>query len=549
MRRKSMSRMLALVAVLAMLAAACGSGTTPTTAGDDPGATPTTAGDDPGTTATTTPPGTDDPAPVAGGSLVVALATEPNSIFLPNAAERNAINVSTQIYEGPLWIDDDNEIVPALATDWEVSEDGTEWTFTLREGVMFHNGETMDAEDWIASWQAASDEANVYGYVYAKVQSVEAVDDLTVRMTLPEPDALFARELSEWAILPASQYEEEGLDGIEANPIGTGPFQFVSWERGDRIILDAFDDYWDDGLPRVDGLVFRPITESSTRLAAVQTGEVHIAQRFNSEEAATLEGAGGVDVVTYPVDRVYYIAFNNMTTGVGTPLESLEVRQALNHAVDRQAIVDSLFDGQAALATGLISTSSFGYDTSIEPYPYDPDRAMELLDEAGYADGFEIGFACPTGAYTNFEEVCQAVGGYLEAVGVTLDGGEIQFMESGQYWDLEAQKQLPPLFGDSWSSTTSESFERLEGALGAENADYSSWKDETILDLLSRIRTEIDDAAREQLYMELHRYAYENPPFIYLYEPFAFEGVNEAVVDYKPRAAENYYLKAVGLNE
>lgn len=544
MRSKSMSRILALLAVLAMVTAACGSETT-TDGDDDAPATPTTA-----TETTVADSGSEEPEPDAtGGELVVALATEPNSIFLPNAAERNAINVSTQIYEGPLWIDDDNELVGALATDWEVSDDGTVWTFNLREGVKFHNGETMDADDWVASWQAASDEANVYGYVYSKVQSVEVIDDLTVSMTLPEPDALFARELAEWAILPASQYEEEGLEGIESHPIGTGPFQFVSWERGDRIVLEAFEDYWDEGLPKVDGLVFRPIPDSSTRLAAVQTGEVHIAQRFNSEEAATLEGAADVEVVTYPVDRVYYIAFNNMTTGVGTPLEDVQVRQAMNYAVDRQAIVDSLFDGQAALSTGLIATSSFGYDTSIEPYPYDPDRAKELLADAGYPDGFEIGFACPTGAYTNFEEVCQAVAGYFEAVGITLDGGEIQFMESGQYWDLEAQKQLPPLFGDSWSSTTSESFERLQGALGAENADYSSWSDGTILDLLGSIQTTTDDAEREQLYGELHRYAHENPPFVYLYEPFAFEGVNSAVVNYKPRAAENYYLKAVSLSE
>lgn len=544
MRSKPMSRILALLAVLAMVTAACGTETT-TDGGEDAPETPTTA-----TPSTEADSDSEEPEPDAtGGELVVALATEPNSIFLPNAAERNAINVSTQIYEGPLWIDDDNELVGALATDWEVSDDGTVWTFNLREGVKFHNGETMDADDWVASWQAASDEANVYAYVYSKVQSVDVIDDLTVSMTLPEPDALFARELAEWAILPASQYEAEGLEGIESHPIGTGPFQFVSWDRGDRIVLEAFEDYWDEGLPKVDGLVFRPIPDSSTRLAAVQTGEVHIAQRFNSEEAATLEGAADVEVVTYPVDRVYYIAFNNMTTGLGSPLEDVQVRQAMNYAVDRQAIVDSLFDGQAALATGLIATSSFGYDTSIEPYPYDPDRAKELLAEAGYPDGFEIGFACPTGAYTNFEEVCQAVAGYFEAVGITLDGDEIQFMESGQYWDLEAQKQLPPLFGDSWSSTTSESFERLQGALGAENADYSSWSDETILDLLASIQTTTDDAEREQLYSELHRYAYENPPFIYLYEPFAFEGVNSAVANYKPRAAENYYLKAVSLSE
>ena len=545
MATKRLRYLTALLAVLALLVAACGDGGAGTDDDTDDettttaGATETTAAAETTTTVAA--------EPSAGGELIVALATEPNSIFLPNSAERNAANVSSQIYEGPVWINDDNEVVPGLATEWEVNEDATVFTFTLREGVMFHNGETMDAEDWIASWQAASDEANVYAYLYSKVESVVALDDMTVEMTLGASDALFGRELAEWAILPASQYEAEGLEGIEANPIGTGPFAFVSWDRGDRIVLEAFDDYWDEGLPLVDTLVFRPIPDSSTRLAAVQTGEVHIAQRFNSEEAATLENAPDVNVVTYPVDRVYYIAFNNLTTGIGTPLESTEVRLAMNHAVDRQAIVDSLFDGQAALATGLVSTSSLGYDDSLAPYPYDPELAMQMLSDAGYPDGFEIGMACPTGAYVNFEEVCQAVAGFLEAVGITLEGGEIQFMESGQYWDLEASKQLPPLFGDSWSSTSSESLERLEGALGGENADYSAWSDDTILGLLEEIKTTIDESARAAVYTELQRYTYEDPPFIYLYEPFAFEGINSAVQNYKPRAAENYYLKEVSL--
>lgn len=540
---KRLSKLTALLAILAMLVAACGDGGS---SGDDSGETTTTAAPSDDTTATTEPTETTE-APMAGGELIVALSTEPNSIYLPNAAERNATNVSVQMFEGAIWIDDDNEIQPALATDWAISEDGLTYTLTLRENVVFHNGEVMDADDWVASHQAAIDESNVYAYLYQTATSVTAVDPMTVEITVAAPNALFLRELAEWAILPASQFETEGLAGIEANPIGTGPFKFVSWDRGDRIILEAHAEYWDVGKPMVDRVVFRPIPDSSTRLAAVQTGEVHIAQRFNAEEAATLENAPGVQVVTYPVDRVYYIAFNNLTTGVGLPTEDPQVRLAMNHAVDRQAIIDSLFDGQAALATSLVATSSLGHDASLAPYEYNPQLAMQMLADAGYPDGFEIGFACPTGAYANFEEVCQAVAGYLEAVGITLEGGEIQFMESGQYWDLEAQKQLPPLFGDSWSSTISESIERLQGALGGENADYSSWSDPVILDLLARIPTTLNDDERAALYTELHRYTYENPPFIYLYEPFAFEGINEAVQNYKPRAAENYFLKGVSL--
>jgi peptide/nickel transport system substrate-binding protein len=217
--------------------------------------------------------------------------------------------------------------------------------------------------------------------------------------------------------------------------------------------------------------------------------------------------------------------------------------------VDRQAIIDSILDGAGVLATGLISSSSLGYDASLEPYPYDPDRARQLLAEAGYPDGFEIEMACPTGAYSNFEEVCQAVAGYLEDVGVRIEGGEIQFMESGHYWDLEAKKELPPLFGDSWSSTLPESLERLRGAMLAERADFSAWKDPWVIDMLGRIGRTFDQEERAALYTELQRHMYEDPPFIYLYEPNTFEGVSTRVHDYAPRGAEDYFLKTVWVED
>lgn len=488
---------------------------------------------------------TTGPPTTPRGELTVALSTEPNSIYTPNTAERNAANVAAHIFEGPTWIDNDGRIQPLLAQSWEVNEDGTVYTFHLRPGVKFHNGDTMEAEDWVASWKAGSEESNAYAYAYQRVASVEAIDELTVRMVLPEPAALFPLELHDWAIIPASYYEEVGVKGLEEEPVGTGPFRFVSWDRGDRIVLEAFEDYWQEGLPRVERLVFRPIPESSTRLAAVQTGEVDIAQRFSAEEAAALEGSADVRVLSYSVDRVYYIAFNNLTTGVGTPVEDARVRQALNYAVDKQAIIDSILGGAGVPATGMISSSSLGYDSSLEPYPYDPGRAQELLAEAGYPEGFEIGMACPTGAYANFEEVCQAVAGYLEDVGVRIQGGEIQFMESGHYWDLEANKELPPLFGDSWSSPYPESLERLRGAMLAERADFSAWKDPWVIDMLGRIGRTLDQGERAALYAELHRHMYEDPPFIYLYEPKTFEGVSSRVRDYAPRGNEAYFLKTV----
>jgi len=485
----------------------------------------------------------DEPA----GELIVSLSTFPNSIFPPNAAERNADNVASQIFEGLTWVNDEGEVVPALAESWEISEDGTEYTFTLRQGVKFHNGEDFDAQDVLTSYEAGKDPINAYAYDVERTASVEVIDDYTVKLTSEEPDPLFLRFLAgSWGMVPTDYYNEVGLEGIEENPVGTGPFKFVEWVKGDRIALEAFEDYWDEGLPKLAKVTFRPIPEESTRIAAVQTGEIHIANRLPADEAQRLLGAENVQIVRYSSDRVYYVAFNNLSSGIGTPIEDRLVRQAMNYAVDRQAIIDALFNGYAELTTGFVVPTNLGYDDSLEPYPYDPDKARELLAEAGYPDGFEIGMACPTGAYTNFEQVCEAIGGYLNEVGITFEGGEIQFMESGQYWDLEANKELPPMFGDSWSTTDGEALNRLIGALG-EDASYAAWNTPEIQDYLNQIGTTVDDEERAELYKEMQQLMYDDPPFIYLYQPNTFEAINAAVQNYKPRAAEDYFLKEVFL--
>lgn len=483
------------------------------------------------------------------GTLIVALPLEPNSVNPPNGADRMAGNVINQIFESLIAVDyDTGEILPALATAWDVAEDGSSYTFTLRQGVTFHDGSAFNAQDVVATFEAGGDPANAYASSYTDV-TVEVVDDYTVTLIPETPSVTFLRRMTETPIISDEQFAADGNPGIESNPIGTGPFKFVEWNKGDRLVLAANTDYWDEGKPHLAEVIFRPIPESSTRLAAIQTGEVHIVNRLNSDEAASLDGVDSVQVVTYPADRVYYIAFNNLTTGVGLPTEDKLVRQAMNIAVDRQAIVDGLFDGHARLSSGMVTPSNLGFDAALAPFAYDPDRAKALLAEAGYADGFSIGMACPVGAYTNFEEVCQAIANFLADVGITLEGGEIEFLETGVYWDREAAKELPPLFGDSWSASVGEALPRLTGSLRGMEASYSSWFDPEIDALLDEIEQTFDNEARSGLYQELQAYMQDNPPFIYLYEPVSFEAINSAVQGYAPNSVEQYYLKDVSLGD
>jgi peptide/nickel transport system substrate-binding protein len=473
------------------------------------------------------------------GTLIRALATFPNSLDLPQCAERNASTTAWHMYDTLIWVDEEGMFQPALAEDWDVSEDGSEYTFYLRQDVTFHNGEPFNADAVVFSWERAKDAGFEYSNLWQLATTVEKIDDYTVKIATDGPDALFLTTVADnWAIIPPQYFQEVGQEGFDAHPVGTGPFVFVEWVKGDRIVMEANPDYWQEGTPKIENLIFRPIPESATRVAAIQTGEVDIVTRLSSEEATSLLGVPNVTVIKYPVERVYYIAFNNMTTGIGQPTEDALVRQAMNYAVDVDAIVDALFDGFAKPAIGFVSTGELGYDNA-EPFGYDPDKARDLLTQAGYPDGFEMDMACPAGAYSHFEEVCEAVAGYLGEVGIQIN---LEIMESGHYWELEAARELPPLFGDSWSATGMESYRRLIGALGGEDAAYCAWSDDKIIQMLDEIKSTVDQQERAKLYGELQVYMRDDPPFIYLYEPYTFEAINTRVQNYTPRPAETYFL-------
>jgi peptide/nickel transport system substrate-binding protein len=479
--------------------------------------------------------------PKPEGTLRVAIATFPNTLDGPLAAEQNARNASRPLYDSLLFVNDSGDIEPSLAKSYEISDDGLEYIFHLREGVTFHNGEPFNADAVVFTWKRYSNPDFAWNERWKMAGNVEKVDDMTVKITTTEPKPLLLRTIAtHWAMVPPKYVEQVGDVEFGNKPVGTGPYAFVEQVTGSHITYKANPNYWREGYPKIENIIFRPIPESATRVAAIQTGEVDIVGRLSAEEAQSLLGASGVQVIRYPVTRVYYIAFNNVTSGVGQPTEDPLVRQAMNYAVDVQAIIDALFNGYFKQSTGFVATGELAYG-AVEPFGYDPDKARDLLAQAGYPNGFKMGFACPAGAYAHFEEVCEAVQAYLAEVGIDTD---LEIMESGHYWALEAAKELPPLFGDSWSETTGEAYNRMTGALFGWDAKYSSWDDEYIISSIKKIGSTVDIEARKGLYEELQRYMVENPPFIYLYEPVAFEAIRDNVQNYKPRGAEEYHLWA-----
>ncbi len=476
--------------------------------------------------------------------LRVALANDPKSLFMPRTADRTAGNAASGLYNSLVWINDEGDVVPALASKWTVSPDGKDYTFTLRRGVKFHNGETFDAQSVMATWETGKDKSNDYADAYAVVKSVTAVNAYQVKLSLAEPDALFMSTVANfWAAVPPKYIKTVGLDKFAASPVGTGPFKFVQRSSGDRIELEANKDYWEKGLPKLDRVTFRIIPDPTTRLAAVKAGDIDIANRLTPDLVSQLQGASNVKVINYANDRVYYVAFKNIGNGKGTPLEDKRVRQALNFAVNRPGMVKSIFNGQANLISGFLVAGNLGFDKNLPAYAYDPERAKKLLADAGYAKGFSISMGCPTDAYVNINEVCLSVQRDLEKVGVDVS---LEFKTSNAYWSKANYGAVGPMFVDSWSSTVGEALPRLTGALIPSNF-YGAWDDQDLVKQINAIRTTIDRKARAKLYSNLQKTMYDDPPFIYLYQPVIFEATSSRVQDYQPRSAEEYFLKNVSL--
>ncbi|WP_158539593.1 ABC transporter substrate-binding protein [Meiothermus sp. QL-1] len=477
------------------------------------------------------------------GQLTVALANDPKSLFMPRAADRTASNVAAQIYNTLVAVDDQGRIVPELATRWSISADGREYTFTLRTGVKFHNGEDFDARSVVATWETGRDKSNDYAGNFSLVKEVRVLNPTTVTLVLEKPNALFLNLLANaWALVPPGYIKQVGLDGFSARPVGTGPFRFVS-RSADRIVLEANPNYWEPGLPRVQRVVFRVIPDATTRVAAVRTGEIDIANRLTPDLVAQLRGNNRVRIVSYPNDRVYYVGFKNIGAGKGTPLENRLVRQALNYAVNRPGIVQAIFNGQARLVSGFVLPGNLGYDESLKPYPYDPEQAKKLLAAAGFEKGFSLSMGCPADAYVHINEVCLSIQRDLARVGIDLT---LEFKTSSAYWSQERYGAVGAMYVDSWSSTVGEALPRLQGAL-TPGAYYNTWEDAELGRLIEQIATTTDRTARAALYRQLQRRMYEDPPFIYLYQPVIFEAVNVRVQGYKPRSAEEYFLKGVSV--
>lgn len=343
---------------------------------------------------------------------------------------RTSISASLGLV-GPLWdwlteVDASGKLTPGLALSWKAGADGKSWTFTLRPGVRFHDGSEMTAEDaqftLMEGFRRPRAKSSRVRQFRKGIQEVQVIDRHTVKIVTAQPWPTFPYDLSnqpgiEGIVLPRAYIEKVGWDGFARKPVGTGAWKFVRHEVGNFIEFEAVKEHW-RASPRFDRLRTLLVPEASTRVAMLKTGQVDVA-RISLDEVQEVSRAG-FRIAEDPQPTSVRIHLYATYYDKAGPVKDVRVRQALNLAVNRQEIVDTLLHGKGTPAAVFpISPISIGFPADLKPYPYDPARARKLLADAGYPDGFSIKlFALPTAGFTQYLQLAEIVAGYWEVIGV-----------------------------------------------------------------------------------------------------------------------------------
>lgn len=479
---------------------------------------------------------------LAAGADTLRWATAGDSLTLDPQAQNEGPThtLSHQIYEPLLLRNETGAIEPALATSWAPSDgDPNVWVFNLREGVTFHNGETFDAEDVVFTINRAKSENSQMKELLTSVVDVRATDHNTVEFVTDGPNPILPANLTNMFIMDKGWAEANGATEVQnfdsgettfasTNANGTGPYKLVSRQPDTRTVLEINEDYWGkDEFPLdVTEIIHTPIQNAATRVAALLSGDVDFIQDVPVQDLQRVAGSDNLVVRTAPQNRVIFFGMNSGDDDLGSdnvdaanPLADLRVRQAMNMAINRDAIKQVVMRGQSQPAGVIMPPFVNGWTEALDAVPAtDIGQAKELLTEAGYGDGFTIQLDCPNDRYINDEAICQAIVGMLGQIGITVN---LNAMPKAQFFPLITQGETD-FYMLGWGIPPMDSeyiFNFLYHTRGAERGSWNNTRysnpevDEMIVSLASDIDPESRDATiaklwdtvqAETLYLPVH---------------------------------------------
>lgn len=481
----------------------------------------------------------------AASTVVVAQNFDPQTLWPNGTTASDNLNAGSAIVESLFWVDPNGEeFKPLLATSYEMESD-TSVLIKLREGVKFTNGEPMNADAVVHSFNIFIDtkQTPAYARVSEPFESIEKVDDLTVRMKLKHAYPPLKLALSQMYVVPPGYWNEVGLQDYGLKPIGTGPFLFESWARDDQLVMVPNAEYWGQAPEGITKLVWRPVPDDIARGAGLTTGEYDIATAISVNTALEVEANPDLTLVSVPSYRIYQFILSSLEKHP-SQLHDKRVRQALNHAVDKQSIIDNLLFGYGVPLNGqLLREPQLGYNPDLKDYEYDPEKAKAMLAEAGYPDGFTIDYKFPAGRYAQDREVSEAVAGMLAEVGVktnmiVLEPGEfLRQLRESELWPIAfvglAPQDDPDLQMSQYHSTWRYSY--------IHNAELDA--------LIEAGARETDVEKRAQIYRDASALLREEAPVIFMYGGVDFYGTAKRVENFHARGDGRFYFYGVKVTE
>jgi len=484
-------------------------------------------------------------------SIVIAVSSDILSMDPYRYNETPTNQFMLHIYETLISFDNEAQVQPGLAEKWNIADDGVTYTFNLRQGVKFHDGDEFTAEDVIASFNVAKnpDSPSAFSNFFSNVESYEATDDYTVVVKTKGVYPILLSDLSNIYILKKENVEGKTEEEIADTIIGTGRYKFVEQVKEDHIDLVANSEHWSGEKP-ITNVRFRPITNEATRTATMLTREVDITVDISVRDVERLNNTEGMSVITQQGLREIYLNFDSRKDSPFfkdklNPMADKKVREAMYRAIDVETIVKNIMNNYATVMNSYIPENYNGYKV-VERSAYDPELSKQLLAEAGYPDGFEITLDASNDRYVNDGDIAQAVAGYLEKVGIKVN---LNLMPKANFFSYIKPKENQSMFlMTGWSDSSGEGLTLvndllytydLERGVGTVNrGHYSNTEVDALIDKASR---EMDAVKRAEYVSEADRVAREEFGYI----PLHYEHDTYAVKDginFTPRM--NKYIEA-----
>ncbi len=459
------------------------------------------------------------------GVLVVGQIAEPKSLDPATVTAVNDFRILYNVYDGLVRYKSGTlEVEPALAESWEISDDGTVYTFHLRSGVSFHDGSPLNAEAIKFNFDRMLDESHPFyntgpfplSFFFSSVDTVEAVDDLTVRIALTEPYAPFLSNLaySPGLMVSKAAVEQHGQE-FGRNPSGTGPFRFVEWRSNEAVVVEKNAEYW-DGAPSLEAVIYRPITDANTRTAEMLAGGIDLMVEVPPVTLSEFQ-SGDFKIIEQAGPHLWFLILNAKEG----PFADKRVRQAANYAINKSALVNDILEGTAEVAAGPTPPAfAWAYNEALEPYPYDPEKAKALIAEAG-AEGAELTFYVTEGGSGMLDPIAMgtAIQADLQAVGFSV---KIETYE----WNTFLGEVNPGLEGKAdmaemaWMTNDPDTlpFLALRTSAWPDQGGFNSgyYSNPDVDDLLEKARVSTSQDERAGLYKKMQEIVQEDAPWVFI---------------------------------